>query len=321
MIRQFVLRRLSWRRKAQIRRLRDRAKFALQTLMGEVGLNRQVRSEIPLIFVVGGNRSGTSLCTYVISRHPAVEVISEGEEESFSITADGHSSGFGEASHVWRSLIDPAYDVTRGEGFLWALPSLISKLYVDSVSDRDKKRLINEILAHRSSTRIPVVKSNHNSLRIPLIKDLFPQARFVLITRDYKSYVESCRHKWSKDMELGVGSADSHIDYPHIGLHWLMVNSVALYDLKKHARDDYVHIKLEELQGERSTRLRTIEKVFRFLGLEPVEVTDETMFDGTYTYVPSERANDIDTISDLVDDLIDYESSLVRRLDSSEHST
>jgi len=246
----------------------------------------------------------------VISRHPAVEVITEDELEPFSIHADGHSSGFGEASHLWRSLIDPSFDRTKGEGYLWGLPSFISKIYVNSASHAKRKRLIDEVLRGRISDRIPVVKANQNVFRIPLIKELFPRARFVLITRDYKSYIKSCKHKWTKDIELGHGSPDSHIDFPHIGLHWFMMNSIALYDLKKHADDDYVHVKLEELQGETSTRRAAIERVFRSLDLPPVEVKDEAMFDGTYTYVKSESATDIDTLSGLLGDLIRYEVSL-----------
>jgi len=301
--------------------LLHRVRFGIRTLIGGRGVNRDLHSDLPVIFVVGGNRSGTSLCNYIISCHPDVELISRADNKTFSITADGHSSGYGEAGYLWRSLIDPDYDATRGEGIMWALPSFISKLYVNSASQVDKKRLIDELLVQRTSTRIPLVKANHNSLRIPLIKELFPRARFVLITRDYKSYIESCRHKWTKDIEVMPDSKDNHIDYPHIGLHWMMLNSIALYDLKKHAKEDYVHIKLEELQGDLNIRLQTIEKVFQFLNLPQVAITDESMFDGTYTHVRSKRADDIDTISGFIDDLIDYESSLIHGSDSPEHST
>ena len=311
MLRNTILRRLSTRRKAQVRGLLDQARFAMRTLIRVSGVNKLVSSDLPGIFVIGGNRSGTSLCTYVISRHPEVEVISEEKQGSFSILANGHSSGYGEASHLWRSLLDPTYDVMRGEGFLWGLPSYVTKIYENSASDTKKKRLIDEVLRGRTTNGIPLIKLNHNVFRIPLIKKLFPKARFVFMTRDYRSYIVSCKHKWTNDFEMSNGSLDSHIDFPHIGLHWLMINSIAMYDLRKCARDDFVHIKLEELQGEKSTRLRTIERVFRFLDLQPVEVEDESMFDGTYTFQRSEPATDIDTIGELVEELIDYEKGLV----------
>ena len=310
MLRRAILKHLSARNKARLLRLRDEIRFAVRTLTRAKGVNELVHSDIPIVFVIGGNRSGTSLCTYIISRHPAVEVITEEEQESFSIRADGHSSGYGEASHLWRSLIDPSFDRTRGEGFLWGLPEFISKIYLNAASDSKRKRLIDEVLRGRTTNRIPVVKANQNVFRVPLIKELFPKARFVFITRDYKSYIKSCKHKWTKDIELGLGSQDSHIDFPHIGLHWLMINSIALYDLKKHAEGDHVQIKLEALQGKESTRIEAMDRVFRFLDLRPVEVKDETMFDGTYTFVKSEHSTDIDMLGDLVEDLIQYESSL-----------
>jgi len=310
MLREAILKKLSGRRKLQLIRLRDKTRFAIRTLIRARNVNSLVRSELPVIFVIGGNRSGTSLCTYIISRHPAVEVISEEVETPFSIRSDGHSSGYRESGHLWRSLIDPEYDATRGEEFLWGLPSSISKIYVDAASNSTKKRLIYELLDARATDLIPVLKMNQNSLRVPLLKELFPRARFVLITRDYKSYIESCKHKWTKNRELGLLGVDGHIDYPHIGLHWLMINAIALYDLKKHAKDDHIHIKLDELQGEESLRQRTINRVFRFLDLEPVEVNDEEVFDGTYTYVRSRSAEDIDTINGFLDDLINYENSL-----------
>jgi len=311
MLRRAVLKRLSARRKAQLLRLRDEIRYTSRILTRARGVNKLVRSDIPIIFVIGGNRSGTSLCTYVISRHPAVEVITEEKQGSFSIHADGHSSGYGEASHLWRSLMDPSLDRMRGEGYLWGLPSFISEIYVNSASDTKRKRLIDEVLSSRTTNRIPLVKLNQNVFRIPLLKELFPQAKFVLITRDHKSYIRSCKHKWTEDIELGYASSDIHIDFPQIGFHWLMINSIALYDLKKHAEGDHVHIKLEELQGDKSIRVATINKVFRFLNLQPVEVNDETMFDGTYTYIRSEHAIDIDTMSSLLEDLISCENSLV----------
>ena len=241
--------------------------------------------------------------------HQEIEGIFDGGPQAPSMAPDGHSMGYGEAGHIWRSLTPSNYDHGKGESALWGLPGYVSKFYTSSVSQRLRRQLINEVMDARRTNLIPLIKLNHNVFRIPLIKDLFPKARFVYISRDHKSYIESNKHKWARDIETGQSSPDSYVDYPHIGLHWLLINTITLYDLRKYAEGDYFHIQLQELQGEKQARVQVLDRMFTFLGLEPIEI-DDGVFDSSFVYRQSEDESDIQSVSAMVDELIDFENSL-----------
>lgn len=307
--RKLVTDRLSDSRKGKLLQQRARARFALHKLLGKDSGNELVASTIAPIFVIGTNRSGASVCTLMLSKHPEIEGIFQGVETSHQIGASGHAANRVEANHIWRSLARPDFDITQGESILWGLPESISRVYIGSVSEGEKRQLIDELLAARATTKIPLVMNSHNVFRIPLIKGLFPEARFVLMTRDHESFIKSGKHKWTTDREVGVLGPDSYIDYPHIGLHWLLINAIALYDLKKYAPADYIHIKLQDLHGTAVERTEIINRVFGFLGLDSIEMLDD-VFDDGFIFTRSEGSGEIDVLSLLVNNLFDYENGL-----------
>ena len=269
-----------------------------------IALNHRIRSylvdhekEAALlapVFVLGANRSGTSVCTRILSLHPDIEGLFDGGPQDPSMAMDGHSMGYGEAGHIWRSLSPSNYDVGKGESALWGLPGYISQFYTSSVSLRLRRQLINEVMDARQTNLIPLIKLNHNVFRIPMIN---------------KSYIESNKHKWARDRETGLSAPSSFVDYPHIGLHWLLINTITLYDLRKYAEGDYFHLQLQVLQAENQARSETIKHMFTFLGLKPVEI-DDSVFDSSFVYRQSEEDSDIRSVSRLIDELIDFENSL-----------
>ncbi len=312
-IAKLIMNKLSRRNEIKLVRLHKKVTSNLRDLTGHLGKGRMdgsnVAQQLAPVFVVGTNRCGASFCTLMLSMHPQIEGIFPDGPPGHRITKDGHSSSGAEANHIWQTLNNPDYDVTKGEAMMWGLPSFISKIYINSTSESNKRRLIDELISARRTDNIPLIMNSHNVFRIALIKDLFPKARFILVTRDHKSYIQSCKHKWTTDMQIGVVGPESNVDYPHIGLHWLLINTIALYDLRKYAGNDYIHVKLEDLQGESSVRLETIHRILTYLNLEPVEI-DDSVFDDDYIYLKSGEESDIDTISKVVGDLIDFETSL-----------
>jgi len=305
-IRKLIPDRIANKHKIKLAHLRERARFAARSLLHPGSVNSTVCHDLAPIFVVGSNRSGASLCTVMLSKHPRIEGIFEGEQTDHLMGQDGHSSNRVGANHLWGILSNPDHDLSQGENILWGLPSFISKIYVESVSNTDRKMLINQLLSLRKTGHVPLIMDSLNILRIPLIKQLFPNAKFVLVTRDHRSYIESCSDKWTKDREIGVFSPTSYIDHPHIGLHWLLINATGLYDLRKYAEGDYIHIKLENLHGDESTRIEAINRVFNFLNLEPMEIEDSS-FDQSFAHVLSTDDQTIEVIDRLVCDLIEFE--------------
>lgn len=309
-LRKLFTNRLSNRTKARLIHKRARARFVLNRLFRRARAKYSVASKIAPIFVIGTNRSGTSLCTLILSKHPDIEGIFRSSEPGHRITDDGHSSSGAEANHIWQGLDSPDYDLTVGESVLWGLPESISKLYAGSVAADEKLQLVDELLSARATGKIPLVLNSRNVLRIRLIKELFPKARFVFMTRDHKSFIKSGKHKWTKDREIGALGPSGYIDYPHIGLHWLLINSIALYDLRKYAAADYIHVKLRDLHGEESLRTETINRVFDFLGLDPMESPDD-VFDDGFIFSRSENAEEeIDVLDELINHLFEYEKGL-----------
>ena len=186
MIRKVIGSSLSNRRKAKVRQSIDRSRFAMRTLIRAKSVNKLVCSGLAPIFVVGSNRSGASLCTLMLSKHPDIEGMFHQDPDSRLVAEDGHARNSVESDHIWRILNNPDHDLTQGENVLWGLPDFVSKLYIKTVPDTDKKQLIDELMAARKTDKPPLINNNLNILRIPLIKEIFPKARFVLVTRDYR---------------------------------------------------------------------------------------------------------------------------------------
>ena len=186
------------------------------------------------IFILGSNRSGTSLITAIIAQHPNVEgIFTNSEKISPKSKENNHILAYCTSHHVW-NFLDEISDNTfwEDEGVLWGHPKHISKYYRDSTkSEKESLLLGNALQFYRNTNRIPLINSHFNMFRIGLITKIFPNAKFILIIKDYKDYIRSCSHKWSKQ--------NINIEFPKIGLHWLMLNSCCIYDLKKYASEKY----------------------------------------------------------------------------------
>ena len=68
------------------------------------------------------------------------------------------------------------------------------------------------------------------TLRLKLIKKIFPNAKKIILNiRSYKDFISSNLHKWSVDKRY---SKIFNKNKPDIGLHWYILNSIALYHLE-----------------------------------------------------------------------------------------
>jgi len=197
------------------------------------------------LFVIGTNRSGTSITSSLFSQHPALEGLFSGNLKPELDTKSKHNIGFCESNHIWSWLVNPNSEHAKGtqDGVLWGHPKNIMALYRDSPdSKKEALLLVNAIQKYRKTNKTPLIKDQLDILRIGLLAKLFPSPKFVLVIRDYPDYIKSCYHKWS----------GSFIDEaPSIGLHWLTLNNLALYELEKFATGRYAVLEYNKLfEGE-----------------------------------------------------------------------
>jgi len=208
------------------------------------------------VFVVGTNRCGSSIVGHVMNQHPQLEGLFSGETSPGKIIG-GHSDGFCESGHIWSFLLDADASISLSRGLrpVWGHPKYISHYYRDEPhSDGEALLRVNAIQKYRETDRIPLIKDQMNILRIGLIRAIFPRAKFVIVIRDYPDYIESCYHKWLNSKWFG----SQETARPCIGLHWLTLNNLALFELESCAAGDYAVI----LYGDLFNRKR-LETVFQ----------------------------------------------------------
>lgn len=197
------------------------------------------------IFIVGTNRSGTSILTYLLSQNPSLEGLFTGHTAPSKDKQQGHTLGYCESYHIWSWINSPKSVFYQGniDASFWCHPKYIKELYQDHPnSNMQSKALRSSVQFHRKTNRIPLIKDQFNLLRIGLIKHLFPKSKIVLVYRDYEDFIKSCSHKWFK--------SNNQIQPRSIGIQWLVGNLTAYFDAKFFEANFYVVNYNELLQSE-----------------------------------------------------------------------
>ena len=256
------------------------------------------------VFLIGGNRTGTSMTAAILSQHPELEGLFDLPEGIVTRKEKtNHTSGYCSSAHIWKSLNKESGDwnPNRNEGVLWGHPKHISRFYKDRPqSGKQALSLANEIQFHRKTGKIPLIKNHFNLFRIGLITKIFPDARFVLTVRNYKDYIPSSYHKWcryGRDLEI-----------PKIGLHWLVLHTTCLYDLQKYARNRFCIIDYADLFKEPESVNNMLKEKLIEIRLKP-HVFDlgiinmENRFNGNDYIHPFEN----DNYFRIIDELLSFE--------------
>ena len=238
-------------------RLKVRIMYELKKFNGHY--KRVEDIDLSPVFVVGGNRSGTSLISSLLGQHPQLEGIFGNSNEP-SITDNlNHIVNYCTSHHVW-SFLDSHWDqINEDEGPLWGHPKHISRHYRDKPKNKKEALLLaNCLRSYVKTEKTPLVNSHFNMFRIGLITKIFPNAKFVLIIRDYQDQIRSCSHKWSK----------RNLEHPKIGLHWLTLNSCCIYDLKKYAPRNFVILDYSSLFQDQMTINNLLNEKLKKIGLD-----------------------------------------------------
>lgn len=239
--------------------------------------------DIKPVFVIGANRSGTSLTAALFGQHPDVEGITSGAEKP-ATDQSGHTIAYCEAMHVWPFLLPRMAwkAMIQKDGPLWGHPRHIQHFYADHyTSEKDALLMANRLQQFRATQKQPLLKDTLNTLRVGMICAIFPKARFVFITRDHANYARSCGHKWFENQER----------VNDITLHWLTINTVAMHDLERFAPSRFATISYETLLGSPAKADATLKEACRSIGL-PAHDFDLSMISRKHCQSCNENGNE-----------------------------
>ena len=216
-----------------------------------------------MVFIVGRGRSGTTLLARLLTQHSAITVAPEG---TFVLGLRRRYSGRGAASQAAAGSGERlggrfVRDLLRERRMRsWHLDGHALARRLDALGPRaDYARLCREVYASyaadtlgRPTPRWLGDKNPHHALFVPELAALFPEARFVYVTRDPRDNVQSYREV---DFDLG--------DEVALALRWRRYNERVLAVLRR-TPERFVHVRFEALLAEPE---RELSRVCAHLGL------------------------------------------------------
>lgn len=112
---------------------------------------------------------------------------------------------------------------------------------------------------HFASGKRIVSKNPFNSLRIPLLVKLFPQAKFIHITRHPYSVVPSTRHLWKIVQKQNVLNNNGYIPtVEEVSSFFSRMSETITAELLLLSREKFVEIRYEDLEQNPVSLLRTL---------------------------------------------------------------
>ena len=216
------------------------------------------------IFVLTANRSGSSLLSNILRQHPDLYSLDFDLKKINYDKINNHNRGFSE-DFIWECLNDYQNDHfnLKGEGYLWSHPKYIADFYKEDFFF--KKLLKKEIYKKNIKKKIPIIKHPFFSLRIKLIKKIFPKAKIIYNVRSYKDWIRSGYHKWSNDAGFKKSFNNNK---PDLGLHWLIINTIVIYQLEKYFPKNFIIFYHESLYDKKINKDKLMNNVLKFLKLK-----------------------------------------------------
>lgn len=212
-------------------------------------------SQAPIAFLVAKDRSGTTLLQTMLDSHPQ---ICAPLESRFVM----HLAQKYKGRKYWPTKVKERFikDLFREEKMvlLWeldlpALKKRIARLPEDtSYGDMCKQVYVSSKSFHpKESAEMIVDKNPIYALMIPQLREIFPQAKFIHLVRDYRGTVNSIFNLYKK------------ISIRMLGLSWTMTN-LEIEKSKHLVPEAFFTIRYEDLLDRPQEEL---EKLLHFLGM------------------------------------------------------
>jgi hypothetical protein len=263
-------------------------------------------SRNPYVFVVGCQRSGTTLLQRMLDRHPDLAVTLDGEfiprllsqagaetdvklEPELVEQAIRYRSGSGRAGFQKLELPEDTVRGLAGKASTYAE-------FVGLVFD--------EVAARRGKSKAGD-KTPDYARRIPLLHGLFPWARFVHIVRDGRDVALSLRPWATKVRPRGPARTDVWREEPvaACALWWAGMVTTAERDGARLAPHQYLTIRYEDLVGEPEVALAQV-TAFLGLGFAP-EMLDLRVTAGRRDWRAQMERRDVEIFEVLAGDLLE----------------
>lgn len=260
------------------------------------------------IFIIGTNRSGTSVVSKLLSQHPDLEGLFAGNKEPHFKEGAKHARGYCESYHLWTWLnsITSEFHSSGDHAPLWCHPQYLSQNYRSSIRDKSEAiDLLNSIEKHRKTKKNPLIKDQLNLLRLGLIKDIYPNARIVFVIRDFDDYLPSCYDTWFANKDF--------LKIPSIAQHWLTGNQVALYDLKTYFQDNYFVINYNDLLKGNDICKDILKNLCKKLNLTDYDF-DLSMISSKFRFIKEARQSNIRIDEALMKNIYQIEKKFLNEL-------
>lgn len=203
-------------------------------------------SEIPVFFIVGRERSGTTLLQLMLDNHPNITVPTES-----AFISQLHAK-YGKVTTFRQDVIDAYIDDLFDDPYirLWKITRQDVKEQVDKIRPFSYAELCRAVmLSSRSSITKNMImllgdKNPVHSLHIPLLKKIFPGAKFIFVSRDPRDQVRSM-------MNVNFERKDPVVQ----AYRWRYFNKKILNDLSE---EKHLHVRYEDLVESPQEELKKI---------------------------------------------------------------
>lgn len=230
-----------------------------------------------MFFIIGSSRSGTTMLARILGRHQDVFTFQELHffEESWSVGDVEREVTKDEARVVLLQLFSTQRDgyLNRKKNLSYSreVEGLLNKVYSE-VNVVNKHHLFSAFMEYETRNNGAILsceQTPRNVFYVNEIASLFPDARFIYITRDPRDVLLSQKNRWKRRLyaeqaiPLSVTLRQWMNYHPIvISLLWRKTNTLGV---QLSERENVIHVRYEDILNEPE---REVETLCRFLGMK-----------------------------------------------------